>query len=307
MSDAGESARPGHCPVCGARLRALHFAASPSAPLYMRCASCKASLRYASLVQYATAIGWGMVGAVVALTASSFLIGFEDWPRRIASGIVTGIAAAVVVAGFTILRSNLAPRGGPFASDPDTRRYVIGMAGTSFTAVVLLLLAALPIVKVGMENRMLGGLVMPELAGMPRGAPIDARWTLRTLDGETVDFDSLRGRPVFLNIWATWCVPCVAELPDIDELFDEVGDTRAAFVIASNEPLDRVRPFVEEKGYGFPVYVYEGSTPIPFSTPGIPATFILDRTGRLVFSHVGRADWSTPRVRNFLLELCGEN
>ncbi len=128
---------------------------------------------------------------------------------------------------------------------------------------------------------------------------------LQTLNGETVDFASLHGQVVFLNIWATWCPPCVAEMPGIQKLYDKVDNEKIAFVMLSvdDQGADHVRRWIERKGYTFPVYLLDGPLPRAFASNSIPTTFILSRAGEIVARHEGMADYDNARVREFLEEL----
>ncbi len=140
-------------------------------------------------------------------------------------------------------------------------------------------------------------------SGPPRKA--DFAWSLVKPDGRTaVDFAQFRGRPVFLNIWATWCPPCVAELPSIDMLASNERLKDVAFLCVSvGEDPQTVRDFVERRKLKVPVYLALDNIPEAFETDGIPATFILDREGRIVSQEVGSAQWDAPEVVDFLEKL----
>lgn len=138
---------------------------------------------------------------------------------------------------------------------------------------------------------------------MPRQA--DLRWRLVRPDGRSViDLSQFRGRPVFLNIWATWCPPCVAELPSIDLLAGNARLKDVAFLCVSvGESPNTVRAFVERRKLKVPVYLAVDDPPDDFATDAIPATFILDREGRIVSQEVGSAQWDAPEVVDFLEKL----
>jgi thiol-disulfide isomerase/thioredoxin len=134
------------------------------------------------------------------------------------------------------------------------------------------------------------------------GRPAPA-WTLRALDGKLVTLGDFRGRVLFLNIWATWCPPCVAEIPDIQKLHDSLKDEGVAFVLASAEGRERVRTFVERRQWHVPVYTYEDDPPGLLASDSIPATFILNPKGEIVFKHIGGANWDNEDCRRFLRRL----
>lgn len=126
---------------------------------------------------------------------------------------------------------------------------------------------------------------------------------LTTLDGNTLNFESLKGKVVFLNIWATWCPPCVAEMSNIQRLYDKVGSEKIAFVMLSvdNKGADKVQKFIQKKGFTFPVYMPASQLPEEFSIDAIPTTFIISPEGKIVARQEGMAEYDTKEMREFLL------
>ncbi len=70
-------------------------------------------------------------------------------------------------------------------------------------------------------------------------------WVLYDLEGNQITFKDLNNKPVFINIWATWCPPCIAELPSIEELYEDYGD-KVNFILISNEDIDKVKTLPSE-------------------------------------------------------------
>ncbi|APW59945.1 TlpA family protein disulfide reductase [Paludisphaera borealis] len=130
------------------------------------------------------------------------------------------------------------------------------------------------------------------------GKPADYNWTLHDLDGQPVKFTNYAGKAVFLNIWATWCPPCIGEMPSIARL---AGDARfqgknIAFVcVATDDSIETVRKFVRDKQWPMTILHADG-LPGVFLTDGIPATFIIAPDGRVVATTVGSHDWDRPEV-----------
>lgn len=126
---------------------------------------------------------------------------------------------------------------------------------------------------------------------------------LTTLDGNTLNFESLKGKVVFLNIWATWCPPCVAEMSNIQRLYNKVGSEKIAFVMLSvdNKGADKVQKFIQKKGFTFPVYMPASQLPEEFSSDAIPTTFIISPEGKIVARQEGMAEYDTKEMREFLL------
>jgi thiol-disulfide isomerase/thioredoxin len=140
---------------------------------------------------------------------------------------------------------------------------------------------------------------LPLPAGGSREGDAD-RLKLTDLDGVAFEPASLKGKVVFLNVWATWCGPCREEMPSIERLYGKVKDGHVAFVVVSDEPLKVIVPFARKSGWTFPVYRAEGALPRAFWSRGIPATFILAPDGRMAFKQTGSALWDDDSVVSFL-------
>ncbi|MFW5754570.1 MAG: TlpA family protein disulfide reductase, partial [Marinilabiliaceae bacterium] len=133
----------------------------------------------------------------------------------------------------------------------------------------------------------------------------DSEWNMRISEltnGEHVTLEKFQGRPVFLNFWATWCPPCIAEMPSIQELYDDYKD-EVAFVLVSNESQEVIDAFMERHDYTLPVYSLAGSVPSVFETSTIPSTYFIAPSGRLLISKTGAARWNSPKVRDMIDDL----
>ena len=131
----------------------------------------------------------------------------------------------------------------------------------------------------------------------------DYGWTLRTLTGERVDLEAYRGRVLFINMWATWCPPCVAELASIGRLRDSLRTTDTAFLLVSPEQPEPVAAFMKRYRYDLPVFLEETPLPDAFDLRALPTTYIVDRAGNIVVRHRGAADWDREPVRELLRSL----
>jgi len=147
------------------------------------------------------------------------------------------------------------------------------------------------------------GAEFPELGRRSVYGRTDYDWTLRTLDGAEASFAEFRGRPVFLNVWATWCGPCVSEMPSIERLHRSIADDDIAVVLVTDESADTVRDFLASRNLSLPVYLTPEEVPVEFASPGIPATFVVDPGGLILFRHVGAANWDDDACREFLRSL----
>ncbi len=148
----------------------------------------------------------------------------------------------------------------------------------------------------------------PEAEGTPVSAGDQAAdFNLESLDGTTVSLDKLRGKVVFLNLWATWCGPCREEMPSMETLYDELKNQKDFVMLAvSQDTKGRqvVAPYVQKNGYHFRILLDpENKVSGLYDVSGVPETFIIDRKGRIVAHHMGAFDWSRPDVKEALEQL----
>ena len=118
-----------------------------------------------------------------------------------------------------------------------------------------------------------------------------------------------RGEVVLINLWATWCGPCVTEMPSIQRLYDRYRAAGLKVVgIAVDDPPfeDRVVTFVRERGLTFEI-LHEGSGKVErdYRALGIPATYVVGRDGRIRVIRQGATDWDTPATRAVVEQLLG--
>ncbi len=146
--------------------------------------------------------------------------------------------------------------------------------------------------------------------GQPPAAPVVAQmdydWSVLDLDGGEFPLGETQGKTLFLNFWATWCPPCVAEMPSIQRLYDELKDEGVAFVLVSDQRPATVRRFAQARGFTLPFYTSESDPPEVFRTRGIPATFIASPDGSIVVRHVGAGRWDDEKVVEFIRGLAAD-
>lgn len=130
-------------------------------------------------------------------------------------------------------------------------------------------------------------------AGEPPSAP---NWHLQNLEGKPVKLSDFRGKVVLLNFWATWCPPCREEIPDLISLQKQYGPRGLVVVgVAMDEGgAAVVQPFVKKMGINYPVVAGDQKTADAYGgIEGIPTTFVIDRSGKVVAGHEGGADRAT--------------
>ncbi|MBL7744167.1 MAG: TlpA family protein disulfide reductase [Chitinophagaceae bacterium] len=112
--------------------------------------------------------------------------------------------------------------------------------------------------------------------------------------GQVTDLSQLKGKKVFVNLWATWCPPCRAEIPSIQQLYAKADKSKTVFVMLSlDNDFETARKFAAKMKMNLPVYYPAGNLPELFNVQGIPVTYIFNEKGELIHRQDGAADYST--------------
>ena len=126
---------------------------------------------------------------------------------------------------------------------------------------------------------------------------------LEDFEGNSISFEEFKDRVAFVNFWATWCPPCVAEMPDIHSLYERKKENTSFVMISLDENEQKARDFIARKDFKFPVYFLRSRLPDTYNTHAIPTTYILGRDGKVVIENHGMAKYNTKGIRNLLDEL----
>ena len=116
---------------------------------------------------------------------------------------------------------------------------------------------------------------------------------LSDLQGEAVNLKDLKGERIFLNFWATWCRPCLAEMPEMEQLRKAVEEEGYQFILVSDEPIETIQAYTSKKPYGFN-YLKLNTSIKSLGIFSIPQTFIIDREGNIVQHIAEYSEWNTP-------------
>jgi peroxiredoxin len=138
-----------------------------------------------------------------------------------------------------------------------------------------------------------------------RGPKAVPDFSLPDLSGQVVRMRDLRGKVVVLNLWATWCPPCVEEMPTLETLHRHM-ESRDVVVLAVSQDEDPaiVGPWIGERGFTFPVLLDPlAEVGHALRVTGYPETFVVDRQGAILYHHVGYRDWAEPVILEALEEL----
>ena len=129
--------------------------------------------------------------------------------------------------------------------------------------------------------------------------PLDLSGTFLNLEGEEVSLldPDAEGNVVFLNLWATWCGPCLAEMPAMASLYQQLSGSGFSMVAVSEEDPETVREFLADSPYPFKILMDpENVLGNRFEVISIPSTFIIDREGRLALRQTGAYHWDAAEV-----------
>ena len=131
-------------------------------------------------------------------------------------------------------------------------------------------------------------------------------FTFPGLDGKMVSLSDYKGKVVLLNIWATWCPPCVEEMPSMERLYQKFkGQNFEILAVSIDEPgLKVVAPFMKKSNLTFPALIdSEGAIKAVYGITGIPESFIIDKQGNLIKKIMGPVDWATRDIFRFFSEV----
>lgn len=127
---------------------------------------------------------------------------------------------------------------------------------------------------------------------------------LTTLSDAPVDLDQSKGKVVFINFWATWCKPCIAEMPSIKNAMDSLKNEKIEFLFATDESAKEIENFEAKHKFGFNYLKTPGFEEL--NIMGLPTTFIFDKNGKQVFSEMGYRKWDDKTNLDLLLNIANQ-
>jgi len=147
------------------------------------------------------------------------------------------------------------------------------------------------------------GIIQPSIDNEEK-AVADYDFVLIDSEGQQVPFTEFKNKVVFVNFWATWCPPCVAEMPDIHNLYLETQSSDIEFVLISlDEDFQKAKDFVKRKEFDFPIYRLASPLPAVYESSAIPTTYVISPNGEIVVTKSGMAKYNTKKFKQFLEEL----
>lgn len=134
----------------------------------------------------------------------------------------------------------------------------------------------------------------PEAPALPTPNQLPS-FSVMNEQGNMINLDAFKGKKVFVNLWATWCAPCRAEIPSIKKLAAKTDRSKTEFVLLSlDDDFEKAKRYATETKIGLPVYYPAANLPPLFSVNSIPTTFIFNEKGELIHQEVGGINYDTP-------------
>lgn len=134
---------------------------------------------------------------------------------------------------------------------------------------------------------------------------VTPKLVLKDLQGETQDLARYRGKVVLLNFWATWCAPCIKEMPSLARVADKLaGEPFALLTVNFGENAKRVEGFIDKLGIALPVLLdSDMNASKAWVEKGLPTTYLIGADGRIRYQILGELEWDSPEVEERIRDL----
>lgn len=161
-----------------------------------------------------------------------------------------------------------------------------------------------------LQGLMKVGLFQPSVSSAAKTTNSGLTWNVQLSNstGEILDGNSLKGKVVFVNSWATWCPPCIAEMPSVQGLYDKFKNNPDVvfLLVDADNNLSKSEKFMRDKNFDLPVYIAGSGLPEEWFGGTLPTTVVLDKKGNIVFDHKGVANYNTEKFKSFIEGLVKE-
>lgn len=188
-------------------------------------------------------------------------------------------------------------------------RKILNVKNIFNTVLVILFMAVIfvPSAKaMVLEGLMKAGFFAPDTSA-PDKMPVKelAGIRFRDVSGKITDLGNLKGKVIFLNFWATWCPPCIAEMPGINKLYEKYkNDSDVVFILADADgDLAKSQKFMGRRKFSLPVYAFASEVPDVLFQGSLPTTIVFDRQGRIVYNEAGAANYGHQKFIAFINRL----
>jgi thiol-disulfide isomerase/thioredoxin len=173
-----------------------------------------------------------------------------------------------------------------------------------FSVALIISLISAPAKALLIRGLMKIGFFQPEITSAKAAQPVpDLNFVNEK--GQSLSLSSLKGKVVVINFWATWCPPCIAEMPSVNQLYIQLKpDTNIVILpVDADNNFGKSVPFMAKNQYVLPVYNTAGQIPAALFGGSLPTTVIIDESGKVVFRHEGAADYTNKEFVKYLKDL----
>jgi peroxiredoxin len=168
--------------------------------------------------------------------------------------------------------------------------------------------------SVGLKIGLLGMVVLVMTAATSKtqlltkviGTPYADNFILMNIDGQDVSLSDYQGRFVLLNFWATWCPPCVKEMPALSELHSELNDQHGGLEVVGihvGPALATVNQFLNDRPVTFDVLIDSDMSLASWDVAGLPTTFLISPTGQIIYKAVGEREWNSKEMIQLIKDI----
>lgn len=127
-------------------------------------------------------------------------------------------------------------------------------------------------------------------------------WELQDRKGRKFNLDQFKGKIILINFWASWCPPCVAEMPSLQALYNDYSN-QVEFIFVARDSEEKIDSFMAKEGFSFPIYYEYSEPPIALQSNSLPTTYIIDQSGSIILEHIGAARWNSEATRALINQL----
>ncbi|MFV5693047.1 TlpA family protein disulfide reductase [Flavobacterium sp. LT1R49] len=125
------------------------------------------------------------------------------------------------------------------------------------------------------------------------------QWQLVDASGKNVTLEAYKGKIIFINFWATWCPPCIAEMPSMQKLYADYQD-KVVFLFVTTDSFEKANAFLFKENLTLPIYQSVTNPPMEMESATIPATYLIDKQGNVIVVKIGTANWNSDSFREKL-------
>jgi len=178
---------------------------------------------------------------------------------------------------------------------------------SSILFVVFIILMIIPATRMPIQVVLLKTISLSptEIKKEDRTVLINYDWKLSDLKSNTLNLNESKGKVMLINFWATWCPPCVAEMPEFQELFD-VYKNKIDFYFVTSDQTEKINLFLDKKGYDLPIFRPLEEPPNLLGYASLPTTYLISKKGEIVMRKVGAASWNSDKVHQTINDLLTE-